>query len=240
MVTEWSQNPGAITARVGLHRRGADGRPLRWAGCVGRGVPPGLSGGRDVPEPGPNKFLATIQIGITLAGFPASATAAVTLAEPLLEPLSFLGAAAQPAAVVLVTAVLTFLTLVIGELAPKRVAMQRAERWALLAARPLSGVARWCRRRSGGAPGSGCAVALGVVGQRMTPSATVTVWRVARRTCPGPARSSAARRGGEPRSCGEEPTTQPASPRVRSWQNCPKVGGYVRPARLPLRSPSCP
>jgi putative hemolysin len=43
----------------------------------------------------PNRFLATIQIGITLAGFLASATAAVALAEPLIRPLSFLGGA-QP------------------------------------------------------------------------------------------------------------------------------------------------
>ena len=85
----------------------------------------------------PNRFLATIQIGITLAGFLASAAAAVSLAEPLVEPLGFLGAAAEPASVVLVTTVLTFMTLVLGELAPKRIAMQRAERWALLAARPL-------------------------------------------------------------------------------------------------------
>jgi putative hemolysin len=45
----------------------------------------------------PNRFLSTIQIGITLAGFLASASAAVTLAEPLEEPLSFLGGAAGPA-----------------------------------------------------------------------------------------------------------------------------------------------
>jgi putative hemolysin len=89
----------------------------------------------------PNRFLATIQIGITLAGFLASAIAAIALAEPLVEPLEFLGAAAEPMAVVSVTLVLTFLTLVLGELAPKRVAMQRAERWALVAARPLAGLA---------------------------------------------------------------------------------------------------
>ncbi|WP_214107464.1 hemolysin family protein [Acrocarpospora catenulata] len=86
----------------------------------------------------PNQFLATIQIGITLAGFLASATAAVALSEPVAPLLSFLGDAAGPAAIVLVTLVLTFLTLVFGELAPKRVAMQRAETWALLVARPLS------------------------------------------------------------------------------------------------------
>jgi putative hemolysin len=85
----------------------------------------------------PNRFLATIQIGITLAGFLASAAAAVSLSRPLVEPLGFLGAAAQPTAIVLVTIVLTFVTLVLGELAPKRIAMQRTEGWALLIARPL-------------------------------------------------------------------------------------------------------
>src|SRR3954466_10106911 len=85
----------------------------------------------------PNRILATIQIGITLAGFLASAAAAVSLSQPLVEPLGFLGAAAEPAAIVLVTMVLTFVTLVIGELAPKRIAMQRTEGWALLVARPL-------------------------------------------------------------------------------------------------------
>jgi putative hemolysin len=85
----------------------------------------------------PNRFLATIQIGITLAGFLASAAAAVSLSKPLVKPLSFLGAAAEPTSIVLVTIALTFVTLVIGELAPKRIAMQRTEGWALLVARPL-------------------------------------------------------------------------------------------------------
>ncbi|MET8354715.1 MULTISPECIES: hemolysin family protein [unclassified Micromonospora] len=93
----------------------------------------------------PNRYLATIQLGITLAGFLASAAAAVSLAEPLVAPLGFLGAAARPAAVVLVTVALTFVTLVIGELAPKRLAMQRAERWALLSAGPLDLLARLSR-----------------------------------------------------------------------------------------------
>jgi putative hemolysin len=85
----------------------------------------------------PNRFLATIQIGITLAGFLASAAAAVSLSAPLVRPLHFLGAAARPTAIVLVTIALTFVTLVIGELAPKRIAMQRTEGWALVVARPL-------------------------------------------------------------------------------------------------------
>jgi putative hemolysin len=85
----------------------------------------------------PNQFLATIQIGITLAGFLASAAAAVSLAEPLEAPLSFLGGAAGPVSVILVTLILAYFTLVFGELAPKRIAMQRAEKWGMVMARPL-------------------------------------------------------------------------------------------------------
>jgi putative hemolysin len=86
----------------------------------------------------PNQFLATIQIGITLAGFLASAFAAVSLAEPLEEPLGFLGRAAAPVSIVVVTLVLSYFTLVFGELAPKRLAMQKAERWGMVMARPLA------------------------------------------------------------------------------------------------------
>ena len=93
----------------------------------------------------PNNFLATIQIGITLAGFLASAAAAVSLAEPLEDPLGFLGGAARPVSIVVVTLLLAYVTLVIGELAPKRVAMQRAESWALVAARPLSVMSTFTR-----------------------------------------------------------------------------------------------
>jgi len=85
----------------------------------------------------PNRYLATIQIGITLSGFLASATAAVSLAEPLIPLLGFAGNAAEPLAIVLVTLVLSFVTLVIGELAPKRLALQRTESWSMMVAVPL-------------------------------------------------------------------------------------------------------
>jgi putative hemolysin len=62
----------------------------------------------------PNNFLATIQIGITLAGFLASAAAAVSLAEPLEDPLGFLGGTARPVSIVVVTLLLAYVTLVIG------------------------------------------------------------------------------------------------------------------------------
>jgi putative hemolysin len=93
----------------------------------------------------PNRFLATIQVGITLAGFLASATAAVALAKPVAPLFSFLGVAAEPAAIAVITLLLTFLTLVFGELAPKRLAMQYALPWALVVARPLDFLSRASR-----------------------------------------------------------------------------------------------
>jgi putative hemolysin len=93
----------------------------------------------------PNRFLAAIQIGITLAGFLASATAAVSIAEPLVPAFSVFGSAAEAVAITTVTLVLTFFTLVIGELAPKRLAMQRALPWARAVARPLDALATLTR-----------------------------------------------------------------------------------------------
>lgn len=93
----------------------------------------------------PNRYLSTIQIGITLAGLLASASAAVTLAAPVRDLLAPLGNVADSAAVVLVTVVLAYVTLVLGELAPKRIAMRHAERWALVATRPLSLLAQMAR-----------------------------------------------------------------------------------------------
>lgn len=85
----------------------------------------------------PNRFLATVQVGITLAGFLASATAALSLGERLAPSLEVLGAAAEPVAIVVITLALAFVTLVFGELAPKRLGMQRAEAVALTVAPAL-------------------------------------------------------------------------------------------------------
>lgn len=90
----------------------------------------------------PNRFLATIQIVLTLAGFFASATAALTFATVLEGRLGFLGGSATVVSVVVVTLLLAYVTLVFGELAPKRLGMQRAERWALVMARPLDLLSR--------------------------------------------------------------------------------------------------
>jgi putative hemolysin len=85
----------------------------------------------------PNRYLATIQVGITLAGFLASAAAAVSLAEPLVPAFSWAGDAARTVAIVIVTVALSFLTLVFGELVPKRLALQKPEGWAMVMGRPL-------------------------------------------------------------------------------------------------------
>lgn len=89
----------------------------------------------------PNRYLGTIQLGITLAGYLASATAAVTLAEPLVPALGFLGGAAEAVAITAVTLVLAAINIIIGELVPKRLAMQHPQRWALLVAPALDRLA---------------------------------------------------------------------------------------------------
>ncbi len=80
----------------------------------------------------PAKFLATIQVGITLAGFLGSAFAADHFADKLVGWLVSHGITASPAtldaiAVVLITLILSYFTLIFGELVPKRLAMRHAE-----------------------------------------------------------------------------------------------------------------
>ncbi len=82
----------------------------------------------------PTAFLSTIQIGITLAGFLGSAFAADNLAGPLTHWLvsaydltGSAAAAIHTLSVIVVTVILSFFTLVFGELVPKRVAMKKSE-----------------------------------------------------------------------------------------------------------------
>jgi putative hemolysin len=92
----------------------------------------------------PNRFLAAVQVGVTLAGFFSAAFGASTLAQPLARWLQGRGVSAGLAgtlALVLVTIAISYLSLVVGELTPKRLALQRAEGFALLVARPLSAIA---------------------------------------------------------------------------------------------------
>jgi putative hemolysin len=92
----------------------------------------------------PNRFLSTVQAGITLVGVLNGAFSGVTLARYLIEPLASLGlgaAAAHSVALAVVVAGITYLSLVIGELVPKRLALQHAEAVAIRVARPLDALA---------------------------------------------------------------------------------------------------
>jgi len=98
----------------------------------------------------PNEFLATIQICITLAGFFASATGAISLSRELgrrLESTSLpiLGTFGEELAVILVTFIISYLSLVLGELVPKRVALANPEKFALRVARPIVFLSRVLR-----------------------------------------------------------------------------------------------
>lgn len=84
----------------------------------------------------PEKFLATIQVAITLSGFLGSAFAAENFSDVLVDWVVGMGVTISPAtldaiAVVLITLILSYFTLVFGELVPKRVAMRKAEQLAL-------------------------------------------------------------------------------------------------------------
>jgi putative hemolysin len=82
----------------------------------------------------PNRFLAAVQVGVTLAGFLSAAFGAATLADDLSPVLQSWGLSpgwADPLALVLITILISYLSLVLGELAPKRIALQRAEGFAL-------------------------------------------------------------------------------------------------------------
>lgn len=84
----------------------------------------------------PAKFLATIQVGITLAGFLGSAFAADNFASKLTAWLVSIGVGVSPAtlntvSVIVITIVLSYFTLILGELVPKRIAMQNAEKMGL-------------------------------------------------------------------------------------------------------------
>lgn len=88
-----------------------------------------------------NNFLSAVQIGVTVAGFFSASFGAAQIApavSPLLEGLGLGSGAASTIAFVGVTIVIAYLSIILGELVPKRIAMQSAEAVALIVVRPLS------------------------------------------------------------------------------------------------------
>jgi putative hemolysin len=96
----------------------------------------------------PNRFLATVQIGVTLTSLLSSAFGAVTLSDQAKNGLVHLGmgkGAAGAIGFIGVTVLISFVTLVVGELAPKRLALQRSEGTARLFGPTLDRIAILCR-----------------------------------------------------------------------------------------------
>jgi putative hemolysin len=96
----------------------------------------------------PNRFLAAVQIGVTSTALLSSAFGAVTLSDEAKTALVRHGWSPGPAGVVGivgVTLIISFVTLVLGELAPKRLALQRAESAASFFATPLNRIASFFR-----------------------------------------------------------------------------------------------
>ena len=93
----------------------------------------------------PAKFLSTIQIAITLSGFLGSAFAADGFSDPLVDWLVGLGATLSrntldTLSVIFITLVLSYFTLIFGELVPKRIAMKKSEALALKVSGIVSGI----------------------------------------------------------------------------------------------------
>ncbi len=87
----------------------------------------------------PSRFLSTIQVGITFAGFFSSASAAVGISDELGEFLTSLGVPfGEKIAFIGVTLILSYIMLVFGELVPKRIALQNPEKFAMFAIKPIN------------------------------------------------------------------------------------------------------
>ena len=94
----------------------------------------------------PNDFLSTVQIGITLIGILSGAVGGATIAhrlEPTLAAVPWIGSSAPGVSVALVVGVITYLSLVIGELLPKRIALNDPEAIACAVAGPMRLLSRF-------------------------------------------------------------------------------------------------
>lgn len=95
----------------------------------------------------PNRFLASVQVGVTVAGFIGAGFGASSL-TPVLSPvldLIFPKSVVSVIAFILITLFIAYFSLVLGELVPKRLALQNSESWALVAAYPIDILARISR-----------------------------------------------------------------------------------------------
>ena len=91
-------------------------------------------------------FLATIQVGITFAGFFASASAATSISKGFGTYLNNLGIPyGNDIALILTTLIISYITLVLGELVPKRIALQNAEKVAMFSVKPIIFISKFTK-----------------------------------------------------------------------------------------------
>ena len=95
----------------------------------------------------PHRFLATVQIGVTVVGSLASAVGGATAVEyfkPWLDkaPYAVVREAAEPISIGIVVAMVSYFSLILGELAPKTIGLQYADRMSLLVAKPIDALAK--------------------------------------------------------------------------------------------------
>jgi putative hemolysin len=95
----------------------------------------------------PDRFLATVQIGVTVAGALASAiggAASVTTIEPIIAgiPVPFISHAAGAISIGIVVIVISYLSLILGELVPKSIALRNPEKVGLFVARPIAFISK--------------------------------------------------------------------------------------------------
>ncbi len=98
----------------------------------------------------PTRFLSSVQVGITSIGILSGALGEEAIAarlQPLLERVPVVAPYADTASLVVMVAVLTYVSLIIGELVPKRLALTRLETIASLIARPMHVMARRAQPR---------------------------------------------------------------------------------------------
>jgi putative hemolysin len=108
--------------------------------AAGSGAARVLSRLREKPE----RFLATVQVGITVVGATAAAFGGVSLADdlrPVLERWPAVAPHAETVALAVIVTAISFLSVVLGELVPKSLALRSSERFALLMARPIHALA---------------------------------------------------------------------------------------------------
>ncbi len=88
------------------------------------------------------RFLASVQVGVTIAGALASATAgalSIKALKPIIQkaPFKFISSSAEVISIGIVVLIVSYLSLLLGELVPKSIALKNPERFALLSARPM-------------------------------------------------------------------------------------------------------